>query len=101
MEERFSSARGGAGWENGNSGISVTRPCGRSSSGGGSGLERPGESPGVGVGTRKQWKVLEKEQDRWVQDFREDPGRRLWTALEKRGPGTLRAAAWQVLGPYC
>lgn len=83
--------RGGRMGTHGHPGISVTRPCGGSSSGGGSGLERPGESPGVGAGTRKQWKVLEKEQDRWVQDCREDPGRSLWTALEKRGPGTLRA----------
>lgn len=56
---------------------------------------------GAGAGTGKQWKVLEKEQDRRVQNFREDPGRRLWTALEKRGPGVRRATGWQVLGPHC
>lgn len=103
MEERFSSARVGAGWENGN----TRSPWGQCDPtlwriklwgwiSPGTARRKPG-----GAGTRKQWKVLEKEQDRWVQNFREDPGRRPWTALEKRQPRTHRAAAWQVLGPHC
>lgn len=76
----------------GHPGISVTRPCGGSSSGGRSGLERPGESPGAGwVGTRKT-----------VEGFRERAGQvgpglqgRSWSKTLDR-PGEERA--WNPQG---